>query len=159
MTYSKEADRPKENGDLKVAVDVAIFDRKGRILLGKRLAEEGFGTWGFPGGRMNPGEKAEECAQRELKEELGNDIEIEVDKQVLAVRENKIPPNFVHHVTIILKGKLKSGQPKVMEPDRCSEWRFIDLDDLSKYHLFSGVEETLRNFSRNEANVVTDWQG
>ncbi len=157
MTSPKEANRPKEKEDLKVAVDVALFDRKGRVLLGKRLTKEGFGTWGFPGGRMNPGEKITDCAQRELKEELGDNIEIEISNQIIAVRENKIPPNFIHHVTIILKGLLKSGKPKVMEPDKCDEWRFVKIANLHEYSLFSGIEETLKNYMRNETLVITDW--
>ncbi len=157
MTSPREVDRPKEAGNLRLAVDVAIFDRKGRVLLGKRLTNEGFGTWGFPGGRMNPDEKINQCAQRELREELGDNIEIEISNQVIAVRENKIPPNFVHHVTIILKGSLKSGKPKVVEPDRCGEWRFIEIENLHKYPLFSGIKEALKNYVRDETLTITDW--
>lgn len=31
-------------------------------------------TWGIPGGLMEPGESVEECAQRELKEEIGIEV-------------------------------------------------------------------------------------
>lgn len=142
----------------RVAVDVALFNNREEVLLGRRLVEGGLHTWGFPGGRMRPGEKIKECAQRELEEELGKDIEVEITNEILAVRENKIPPQFVHHVTIIVKGFLKSGQPQVMELDKCSEWKFIALNELHQYPLFSGISETIRNFSQGKISVVTDWQ-
>ncbi|MBI4098038.1 MAG: NUDIX domain-containing protein [Candidatus Levybacteria bacterium] len=143
--------------DLKVAVDVAIFNIKGEVLLGRRLAKEGFGMWGFPGGHMNPNETVKECARRELKEELGQDIKVDITSEIIAVRENKIAPNFIHHVTIILKAKLKSGLPKIMEPQRCKEWRFVKMKDLDKYSLFSGVGETIKNFKKGKALIVSDW--
>lgn len=147
----------KESKENRIAVDVAIFNNRGEVLLGKRLADEGFDTWGFPGGRMKSGERIKECAQRELREELGDGIEVEITDQILAVRENNVPPNFVPHFTIILKGFLKSGQPQIMEPHKCSEWKFVDIKELDKYSLFSGVKETLENFAKNRVLVVTDW--
>ena len=53
----------------------ALVDADGRILLtrrpeGKALA----GLWEFPGGKLEPGESAEEAVIRELSEELGIDV-------------------------------------------------------------------------------------
>lgn len=50
----------------------ALVDTDGRVLIaqrpeGKQLA----GLWEFPGGKMEPGETAEETVVRELAEELG----------------------------------------------------------------------------------------
>jgi len=57
------------------AVDVAIYNRQNQILLGERLVKAGFKMWGFPGGHLNPYEKISECAQREIREELGGGYE------------------------------------------------------------------------------------
>lgn len=148
----------KENKRTKLAVDVAIFNNKEEVLLGKRLAKEGFETWGFPGGRMQVGEKIRECAKRELREELGTDIEVEITDQILGIRENNIPPNFVPHLTVILKGLVKRGEPRIMEPNKCSEWKFFNVRDLNDYPLFSGIKEILENFSKGSVLAVTDWQ-
>jgi ADP-ribose pyrophosphatase YjhB (NUDIX family) len=52
----------------KVGSDAAIFDEQGRILLIKRADD---GTYGLPGGWMDPNESPAETAAREVHEETG----------------------------------------------------------------------------------------
>jgi 8-oxo-dGTP diphosphatase len=53
-----------------------IRDRRGRILLARRTEGRDLaGLWEFPGGKHEPGETAEEALKRELREELGIEIE------------------------------------------------------------------------------------
>jgi 8-oxo-dGTP diphosphatase len=60
------------DGDPYVALGVAcIVKRCGKILMLQRCAGDGCGTWGLPGGRVEPGELPEEAAARELLEETG----------------------------------------------------------------------------------------
>lgn len=139
------------------AVDVAIYNRQNQILLGERLVKAGFKMWGFPGGHLNPYEKISECAQREIREELGGKIKIALQGNILAVRENSIPPYYLHHVTIIIEGRLIEGEAVVNEPEKCRAWQWFDLDKLPK-NLFSGIRETLENHQKLKHLVVSDWQ-
>ena len=55
------------------AASVAII-RQIDVLLIQRNRPPSEGLWTLPGGRLEPGETAERCAIRELKEELGLDV-------------------------------------------------------------------------------------
>jgi len=52
------------------AASVALV-RNGQVLLIKRAYAPYQNLWTFPGGSMEPGESAEQCAVREIEEELG----------------------------------------------------------------------------------------
>jgi 8-oxo-dGTP diphosphatase len=52
------------------AASVALL-RQQQVLLIQRAFAPWQGAWSLPGGRLEPGESAEQCAIRELHEELG----------------------------------------------------------------------------------------
>lgn len=55
---------------------VALIDAKGRILLAKRPQGKSMaGLWEFPGGKLEAGEAPQSALVRELREELGIDVE------------------------------------------------------------------------------------
>jgi len=56
------------------SVAVVLTDRAHRILLVRRSVEPGFGKWCLPGGFMEMGETPQQAAIREIREELGIDI-------------------------------------------------------------------------------------
>ncbi|MEO1039795.1 MAG: (deoxy)nucleoside triphosphate pyrophosphohydrolase [Pseudomonadota bacterium] len=50
----------------------ALVDADGRVLIAQRPEDKAHGgLWEFPGGKVEPGETAEACVVRELREELG----------------------------------------------------------------------------------------
>src|SRR6188472_1678983 len=56
-----------------LAASVAIV-REHDLLLIHRNRPPSEGLWTLPGGRLEPGETPEQCALREIKEELGLDL-------------------------------------------------------------------------------------
>lgn len=76
----------------------ALIMQGDKVLLIRRRYEPGEGKWSIPGGLIELGEKADEAVKREVKEEIGIDVEVEhlIDAADIIVRENeKIKYHFV----------------------------------------------------------------
>ena len=72
-------------------VTCAIIEHQGKVLICQRSASMKLSLkWEFPGGKVETGESKEECLKREIKEELG--LEIEVHEELTAVTHAY--PNF-----------------------------------------------------------------
>jgi 8-oxo-dGTP diphosphatase len=56
-------------------VGAVIRDESGRLLMILRGHDPGRGLWSIPGGRIEPGETAEEAVVREVWEETGLDVQ------------------------------------------------------------------------------------
>lgn len=55
----------------RLFVVAALIERRGRILLSQRRADQMFGLcWEFPGGKVEPGEDPRAALEREIHEEL-----------------------------------------------------------------------------------------
>lgn len=60
-------------------IDVAagLIFREGRLLIAQRPPGTHLaGLWEFPGGKLESGESFEDCLRRELREELGVEVEV-----------------------------------------------------------------------------------
>jgi 8-oxo-dGTP diphosphatase len=62
------------NPRFAVTAGAVITDNRGRVLLLKHRFRPGTG-WGMPGGFMQEGEQPEEALRRELREEVGLEVE------------------------------------------------------------------------------------
>jgi A/G-specific adenine glycosylase len=59
-------------------VTAAIIQKDGRVLIARRPPRGLLGgLWEFPGGKLQPGEDLVSCLQREIKEELGVQVQVE----------------------------------------------------------------------------------
>ena len=60
-----------------VEVAAAVIREGGRYLITQRTQGSHLaGLWEFPGGKQKPGESLKECLKRELREELGVEVEV-----------------------------------------------------------------------------------
>ena len=62
---------------MTIVVTAAIVEDHGRYFVTRRLKGAHLeGLWEFPGGKIEPGESLADGLRRELKEELGTDVEV-----------------------------------------------------------------------------------
>lgn len=114
-----------ENQKTKVGIGIFII-KDGKVLLTKRKGSHGEGEYAFPGGHLEYMESFEECAKRETMEEAGIEIE-NIRFQLLANVKKYTPKHYVH---ITLFADWKSGDPQILEQDKCEGWGWYDLDNL-----------------------------
>ena len=113
----------------QVGLGVIVINN-GRVLVGERKSRLGKGQWQFPGGRLEPGESFEDCAYREIREEVGDEFKVKlIDKNPVAVTNDIFGKNE-HWITLYFRAKYISGEPRVMEPDKCLWWKWFYWDNL-----------------------------
>lgn len=124
-----------------MATDVtcAIIESGERVLVARRAetAERG-GLWEFPGGKVAPGEAEAECLRRELREELGIDVEVATRLEPVLHREPDREIRLIPFVCTLVR-----GQPLPLEHERilwstCEElvglaWCPADIHVLRQY--------------------------
>jgi len=116
--------------DKKPGVGVALIVRNnGRVLMHKRKNKFAFGTWAFPGGKLEFGEEFEECALRELWEEAGDDIVVR-DLEFATSTNDIFAEENEHYATIFMRGDYVSGTPRIMEPEKCERWDWFEWGNL-----------------------------
>ena len=109
----------------KVGVGLLVF-KDDKLLLGKRKPGHMGGVYAGPGGHLEFGETFEECAVRETREETG----IEIENIRLITVSNLLIWEGKHYVDIGMAADWKSGEPQLMEPDKCEGWAWYGLDEL-----------------------------
>ena len=119
----------------KVGVGVMILNNQGEVLLGKRNDDaekassdlHGEGTWTMPGGKLDFQETLKDGACRELFEEIG--IKVGPDElKLISVSDEIVPDN--HYVTVGFLCENFEGEPKTMEPEEITEWKWYNLNNL-----------------------------
>lgn len=126
--------------EIRVGVGVMVM-KDGKVLLGKRITDHGYGEYAWPGGHFEYMESFAACAKREVMEEAG--IEIQNIRFVRLLNLLKYAPK--HYVDIALLADWKSGVPKICEPDKCESWGWYDIDNLPS-PLFGALPTTIEAY-------------
>jgi mutator protein MutT len=99
-----------------------------QVLISRRLQRSVYaGWWEIPGGKIDPGESPEEAVVRELREEVG--VEIEVTGALPEVEHHYDHAHVRLHPRLC---RLLPGSPEPT-PIEVAEARWIDLDALGEY--------------------------
>lgn len=112
-----------------VGCGALIVNDKNETLLLKRgeKSRNQAGYWSKPGGTVEFGEKIEDAVRREIKEELGVDIEL---IRFLGFTNHIIKEERQHWLSISYLAKIIKGEPKNIEPDKHDEISWFSFDNL-----------------------------
>lgn len=125
--------------DPKVAVGTIIRTDDDEIVLCRRAIEPGYGRWVFPGGYVDRGEKLEEAAVREAREECGLEVELERLVSLHSYR-GRTP------VVIVYAARVTGGVLKVADEESL-EVRTFAADTIPWENLaFESTKEALRAY-------------
>ena len=131
-----------------VGIGVIIQNELGRILIGKRKGSHA-PYYSIPGGHLENGETFEEAA---IKEETGLDIS---DLSLVAVTNNlrTFHESGKHYVSITFLCTRFTGEPRVMEPEKCESWGWYDPADLPQPH-FDASELAIECLRKNKGYIA-----
>lgn len=125
-----------------VGVGAIIEDGQGRVFLAQRgpQAKNERGLWEFPGGAVEWGERLADALAREMREEFGLEIEV---GELLDVVDHILPLEHQHWVSPTFLCRVRSGQPVIREPGKCSQIGWFapeeippDLTVITRENLF-----------------------
>jgi 8-oxo-dGTP diphosphatase len=121
-----------------LAVAAALIIKGGRILVAQREKNDEWGLyWEFPGGTLEEDEGPQECIKRELREELGIDVEVkEIREAVFKRYEGFNILLLAYHCTIT------EGTPSAI---RCREVRWVGKEELKGLPMPPADEEMRAN--------------
>ncbi len=126
-----------------VGVGVIVI-KEDKVLLGKRKNTHGEGTWSFPGGHLKFNEGVEDCARREVWEEVGISI---MNLRYATFTNDIFHQEGKHYVTLFVVCNYQSGEVSVREPHKCEKWDWFEWDDLPQ-PLFLPIQNLLKqNFN------------
>ncbi len=108
-------------------VTVVVVEYEGKILLGKRNMNPARGMWSFFGGYVDRGEKLEEAAIREVKEETNLDVQL--DGLLGLYSENGSP-----HVLVAYRASAIHNDISALaaQPEEMSELALFSLEEIPK---------------------------
>lgn len=135
------------NYDLHVGVIVLVVHQN-KLLLGKRLNSYHSGDYGAPGGRLELHESLLECATRELFEETG--LTLPKFTYLGAIRDGQSGYDFVHFAFLCTS---YTGDPKLMEPDKCAGWEWFSPSEVPA-NLLRGHRAAVNLWLGNLTNPV-----
>ena len=134
--------------DLPIGINALIINENNQILLGLRAGNRGgAGTYGLVGGKAQKGESIEQACKREIFEEVGLTVEVE-DLEVINLFTTQSTPDVMfYQIGVVVKAF--KGEPQNMEPNKCDEVKFFDLDNLPE-NLFLGTKGNIELYLKNK---------
>ncbi len=139
------ADQPnsntRPNGPALRFVAAGLIVRGGEVLIGQRREDQPMASlWEFPGGKIEPGETAEQALARELSEELG--IQATVGAPVTRIRHN-----YRHGGAVDLQFFAVHEFTGEIDNQIYQQVRWVRLEDLTGYDFLAADRGLIRDLA------------
>ena len=122
-----------------------FIHRDGLVLLILRRFEPNKGRWTLPGGLLELGEAPEEAARREVREELGIEVELEgvlqVANEVIRDEQGRVRYHFVliDYLMSPLRGEIKLN-------DESEEYRWFKAEEVESLNTTANTKLIARKY-------------
>jgi 8-oxo-dGTP diphosphatase len=114
----------------KVALK-AFIEREGKILIVRDVNDDD--VWEIPGGRLDEGEAPEAGLARELREELG--VEIEVG-ELIYTEQSLHTQKGEWTLFLVFRASIKGNNPFVLQADEIAEAKWVDQPHLNDQKIY-----------------------
>ena len=128
---------------------------KGKKILLSRRFKTGWmdGHYSLIAGHIDGNEPVSTAMIREAKEEAGIEIK----------KEDLLPATVIHryypdqeYVDFFFVSKKWTGEPKIMELDKCDDMSWFDLNDLPE-NILPYIKEAVENYKKGIAFFESGW--
>lgn len=116
------------------AASVALV-RDGKVLLIKRAYDPYKGLWTLPGGRLEPGESIEQCAIREIAEEIGVTI-----RNPRPVMLQALGRDLAFRLQVFVTSDFTG---KVTPSDEVADYKWVEPTALISFRTTSRLDDVL----------------
>jgi ADP-ribose pyrophosphatase YjhB (NUDIX family) len=133
----------------KVAV-IGQLELDGRMLLVRRGINPGKGLWALPGGYMDAGEMPDEALRRELREELGVDVQVHELLAVYPMVTRTNGDETSQGIVLAYRAALIDPASEPIAQDDVAEVRWYGAAELPTDLAFASTRDQLRRWQQNQ---------
>lgn len=123
----------------------AFIHRSDTFLIARRSFDDDFlpGYWEMPGGKSDDGEDPRDAVVREIKEEVGIDVDPLLPAAVRSYKNKN-----VFYVEIFFVCRIKDEKQEVVLSEEHSEYKWVTFEDVSKFETTEYVEGVLEEIQK-----------
>jgi len=151
---------PKEKDFYQISLKVFLKNKEGKILALKAVDKGSFaGFYDLPGGRIDTDEFTTpytEILKREIAEELGDGVEVNINPSPVAIGRHLIPAHLTRAARdlrvlyVFFEATLVDGEIQVSDEHQGQEW--LDFSAINpKEYFTSGILEGVEMYLANHA--------
>ena len=138
-TVYRELEENQESGPIEEKLAGAVVYRYKEDKIYLALVHDVFGYWTLSKGKVKEEEILMEAAKREIKEEIGIDIEIEDELGINEYIASDPERGKVKKIVTYFLGKAKNYEIKLKETGGLDDARWFEINDLANLKIYDDI--------------------